>query len=130
MVRWIGLDLGGKWTGIAMTDELGIVEPWRTIKTEHLFNDLRNLIEEYTIEGVVLGFPLTTRGKIGQRARLVQKIKERIQAELNIRVELYDERFTTKEAYRIAADMGKARDKRLLDRISATLILRGFLAEN
>ncbi|MCK4528554.1 Holliday junction resolvase RuvX [candidate division WOR-3 bacterium] len=130
MVRWIGLDLGGKWTGIAMTDELGIVEPWRTIKTEHLFNDLRNLIEEYTIEGVVLGLPLTTRGKIGQRARLVQKIKERIQAELNLRVELYDERFTTKEAYRIAADMGKARDKRLLDRISATLILRGFLAEN
>jgi len=130
MKRWIGLDIGRKWSGIAMTDGLGIVEPKKTIQTKNLIEELRKLKDEYEIQGLVLGFPLTTKGKIGQRAKMVQKIKEKIQSEVVLPVHLQDERFTTKEAMKIASKMKKVKDKRLIDRISATLILRGFLAEN
>ena len=79
---------------------------------------------------MVLGFPLTTKGKIGQRAKFVQEIKEKIQKELNVPVALQDERFTTKEATKIAFELGKTKDKRLIDKISASLILKDFLDEN
>ena len=130
MARWIGLDIGGKWTGIAMTDELDIVEPRDTIQTKDLVKELKRYKQEYEIEGVVIGFPLTTKGKIGERAKMVEKVREDILNELNLPVHLYDERFTTKDALEIAKELGKTKDKRLIDRISATLILRGFLEDN
>ncbi len=129
-MRWIGLDIGSKWTGIAMTDELNIIEPRDTIKTEDLIKELKRYKQEYEIEGLVVGFPLTTKGKVGERAKMVERIKEEIQIELNLPVHLHDERFTTKEAMEIALEIGKAKDKRLLDRISATLILKRFFEEN
>jgi putative Holliday junction resolvase len=129
-MRWIGLDIGGKRTGIAMTDELGIAEPRKTIQTRNLMNELKRLKEDYEIEGIVMGLPLTTKGRVGERAKMVEKIKEKIEDELRLPVKLYDERFTTKEAIEIARGMGRTRDKNLLDRISATLILKGYLEEN
>lgn len=113
-----------------MTDELGIAEPRKTIQTRNLMNELKRLKEDYEIEGIVMGLPLTTKGRVGERAKMVEKIKEKIEDELRLPVELYDERFTTKEAIEIARGMGRTRDKNLLDRISATLILKGYLEEN
>ncbi len=130
MARWIGLDIGGKWTGIAMTDELDIVEPRCTVQTKDLIKELKRYKQEYEIEHVVIGFPLTTKGKIGERAKMVEKVGEEILKKLNLPVSLYDERFTTKDAMEIAKELGKTKDKRLIDRISATLILRGFLEDN
>lgn len=130
MARWIGLDIGGKWTGIAMTDELDIVEPRGTVQTKDLIKELKRYKQEYEIERVVIGFPLTTKGKIGERAKMVEKVGEEILKKLNLPVSLYDERFTTKDAMEIAKELGKTKDKRLIDRISATLILRRFLEDN
>lgn len=130
MGRWIGLDIGSKWTGIAMTDELDIVEPRETIKTINLIEKLKKYKENYDIEGIVVGLPLTTKGKLGERAKMVEKISNEIESELNLSVELYDERFTTKEAIEIATQIGKSKDKRLLDRISATLILKAYIEDN
>lgn len=130
MKYWIGLDVGIKWTGIAISDSLGIVKPKKTVKTEHLIKELQDLNKEYDFEGMVLGFPLTTKGKIGQRAKFVQKIKEKIEKELNIPIKLQDERFTTKEATEIASQLGKTKDKKLIDKISASIILKDFLDEN
>jgi putative Holliday junction resolvase len=130
MARWIGLDVGSKWTGIAMTDELNIVEPRETIKTINLIEKLKKYKENYDIEGIVVGLPLTTKGKLGERAKMVEKISNEIESELNLSVKLYDERFTTKEAIEIATQIGKTKDKRLLDRISATLILKSYIEDN
>ena len=130
MARWIGIDIGSKWTGIAMTDELDIVEPKETIKTINLIEKLKEYKENYDIEGIVVGLPLTTKGKLGERAKMVEKISNEIESELNLSVKLYDERFTTKEATEIATQIGKNKDKRLLDRISATLILKSYIEDN
>jgi putative Holliday junction resolvase len=130
MKYWIGLDIGIKWTGIAISNNLNIVKPVKTVKTEHLLRELKELNQEYDFKGMVLGFPLTTKGKIGQRAQFVQKIKEEIEKELNIPIKLQDERFTTKEATEIASELGKKRDKKLIDKISASLILKEYFDEN
>ena len=130
MNYWIGLDIGTKWTGIAISNTLGIVKPEKAVKTEHLLKEIKTLNKEYNFKGLVLGFPLTTTGKIGQRAKFVQKIKEEIEKGFNIPIKLYDERFTTKEATKIASDLGKKKDKRFIDKISASLILKGYLDEN
>ena len=130
MKYWIGLDIGIKWTGIAISNSLDIVKPEKTVKTENLLKEIKDLDKEYEFKGIVLGFPLTTKGKIGQRAKFVQKIKTKIENELNLPVQLQDERFTTKEATKIASDLGKKKDKKLIDKISASLILKGYLDEN
>lgn len=130
MNYWIGLDIGVKWTGIAISNNLNIVKPKKTVKTEYLLKEIKELNKEYDFKGLVLGFPLTTKGKIGQRAKFVQKIKKEIEIEFDIPVKLHDERFTTKEATKIAAELGKKRDKKLIDKIAASLILRGYLDEN
>ena len=130
MKYWIGLDIGIKWTGIAISNSLDIVKPEKTVKTEDLLKEIKDLDKEYEFKGIVLGFPLTTKGKIGQRAKFVQKIKTKIENELNLPVQLQDERFTTKEATKIASDLGKKKDKKLIDKISASLILKGYLDEN
>ncbi len=129
MNYWIGLDIGLKWTGIAISNNLDIVKPRKTVKTEHLLRELRDLNKEYNFEGIVLGFPLTTKGKIGQRAKFVQRIKKEIEKEINIPIKLQDERFTTREATEIAAQLGKKRDRKLIDKIAASLILKGYLDE-
>ncbi len=130
MKYWIGLDLGIKWTGIAISNSFDIVKPTKTVKTEHLIKELKSLNKEYNFKGMVLGFPLTTKGKIGQRAKFVQKIKKEIEKELDLPIKLQDERFTTKEATKIASELGKKKDKKLIDKISASLILKGYLDEN
>ena len=130
MKYWIGLDIGTKWTGIAISNSLDIVKPEKTVKTENLLEEIKNLDKEYKFKGMVLGFPLTTKGKIGQRAKFVQKMKAEIEKELNLPVKLQDERFTTKDATKIVSDLGKKKDKKLIDRISASLILKGYLDEN
>jgi putative Holliday junction resolvase len=130
MKYWVGLDVGIKWTGIAISDSLGIISPKKTVKTEHLTEELKELNKEYGFEGMVLGFPLTTKGKIGQRAKYVQGVKEKLEKELNIPIKLQDERFTTKEATEIASQLGKTKDKKLIDKISASIILKDFLDEN
>jgi len=130
MKYWIGLDIGTKWTGIAISNSFDIVRPEKTVKTEHLLKEIKDLDKEYNFKGMVLGFPLTTTGKIGQRAKFVQKIKVEIEKELNIPIKLQDERFTTKEATKIASELGKKKDKKLIDKISASLILKGYLDEN
>lgn len=130
MNYWIGLDIGIKWTGIAISNDLNIVKPEKTVKTQNLIKEIKDLHKEYDFKGLVLGFPLTTKGKIGQRAKFVQKIKEEIEKELNIPIKLQDERFTTKDATKIAAELGKKKDKKLIDKISASLILKGYIDEN
>ncbi len=130
MNYWIGLDIGTKWTGIAISNNPGIVKPEKTVKTEHLLKEIKDLHKEYDFKGMVLGFPLTTKGKIGQRAKFVQKMKEEIEKELNIPIKLQDERFTTKDATKIAAELGKKKDKKLIDKISASLILKDYIDEN
>ncbi len=130
MKYWIGLDIGIKWTGIAISNSLDVVKPEKTVRTENLLKEIKNLDREYDFKGIVLGFPLTTKGKVGQRAKFVQKIKEEIEKELDIPIKLYDERFTTKEAIEIVTELGKKKDRKLIDKISASLILKGYLEEN
>lgn len=113
-----------------MTDGLGIVEPVVTVETESLLEELKKLTRKHEIKGIVLGFPLTLKGKKGQRAKFVLKYKKKIKDALGLKVELFDERYTTREAKRLARELGKSKDREFLDRLSAVIILRGFLEEN
>ena len=132
-MRAMGLDVGDKTVGVAVTDELGItVQPVTTLRRGRLDADLDALLaigSERNVEVIVVGLPLNMNGTSGPRADKTRKFAEALQARASCPVELWDERLTTMEADRIlkAGDVKKQRRKDLIDQLAAQLILRSWL---
>lgn len=132
MGRWIGVDYGEKRVGIAMTDELGkIPMPYKTVDRGDAIRVLQELVGEYEIEGIVVGYPVSMKGERGKRAKKVEEFAEQLRS-LGVRVELWDERLTTVEAERIMRELGRkpSREKEKVDMVAASLILESFLRKN
>lgn len=131
--RLMGLDLGEKTIGIAVSDELGwTAQPHRSLRRKTLAQDLeviRACVEEKGVSGVVVGLPRNMDGTLGPKARWSQRMADRLEAFLGIPVVCWDERLTTVAAERvlIEADLSRARRKRHVDKIAAALILQCFL---
>src|SRR3989338_2546542 len=104
-MRWIGLDLGEKRVGVAVSDSTGkIAFPLVTLARKTLFPDLQKIIAQYSdIHGFVVGFPKTLRGEVGHQAEKVQKSVEEIKAVFAKEIVLWDERLST----RAVAAVGK-----------------------
>ncbi|MDX2091488.1 MAG: Holliday junction resolvase RuvX [Kofleriaceae bacterium] len=134
-MRALGLDIGMKTIGIAMTDEAGIAaHPVRVLTRAGNSPDARDvasLCGEHAITDVVVGMPLELTGRVGMRARrvlaFVEELKKHIPASISIHEQ--DERFSTAEAERVllAADVSRAKRKTLIDQQAATVILQGWL---
>lgn len=134
-MRALGLDVGMRTIGVAVSDELGIAaHPEKVIARRGTALDVAAVIELLHAReavAVVVGMPFELSGKIGPRARRVQVFIDALKAALPAGVELHeqDERFTTALAERvlIEADVSRARRKDVIDKQAAAVILQGWL---
>jgi len=129
-MRYLGIDFGLKRIGLAISDENNrIAFGLATLENKGL-KDLRSnierLIEKYRIGKIVVGFPNNMNGTPGYLSKELFKVIEELSSIPGIEVVTWDERLTSVEGERIAREMGK-KDKKLIDRIAATLILQNYL---
>ena len=129
----LGLDFGDKTIGIAVSDKsLTIATPIKTIRRKSISKDLIelfDLIEVYNVGGLIIGLPLSLNGKENIRTEQVRKFVKAIELQKNIKIMLYDERFSSdvifKELRKNHNSISKIKKK--LDQQAAAYILQGFL---
>tara|TARA_B100001079_G_scaffold246936_1_gene235867 strand:- start:1781 stop:2239 length:459 start_codon:yes stop_codon:yes gene_type:complete len=129
----LGLDFGDKTIGIAVSDKsLTIASPIKTIRRKSISKDLIelfDLIEVYNVGGLIVGLPLSLNGKENIRTEKVRKFVKAIELQKNIKIMLYDERFSSdvifKELRKNHNSISKIKKK--LDQQAAAYILQGFL---
>ena len=129
----LGLDFGEKTIGIAVSDKsLTIATPIKTIRRKSISKDLIelfDLIEVYNVGGLIVGLPLSLNGKENIRTEQVRKFVKAIELQKNIKIMLYDERFSSdvifKELRKNHYSISKIKKK--LDQQAAAYILQGFL---
>ena len=131
MDKAIGIDFGLKRTGIAITDDSGIIaSPLIAIASEKLMAFLIDLIPNQKIKVIVLGFPTSLDGTDTHITENVRLLKEALEKQFNLPVELQDERMSSSRAMQAIHQGGKAKQKKnkgLVDTISATLILQDYM---
>lgn len=134
-MRILGLDFGTKTLGVAVSDELGwTAQGIETIRIdeengEYGFDRLRQLIEKYAVEEIVIGFPKNMNGTIGPRGEATQRFAEQVKQMFSLPVVLWDERLSTMAAERmlIAADVSRKKRKKVIDKMAAVMILQSYL---
>ncbi len=133
MARILGIDYGTKRVGVATTDPLQIIcSALTTVPTREIFDFLEKYIAEEEVEGIVVGEPLHKDGKPAQIAPLVVGFVRKLE-ELypNLEIATQDERFTSIDAKQIillsGAKKKKRRNKSLVDKVSAALILQNYM---
>lgn len=135
-MRILGLDYGSKTVGVAISDELGITaQPIMTIerksenKLRKTLAKIEEIIDEYKVSFVVLGYPKNMNNTIGPRAEATEVFKEHIERRTGLEVVLQDERLTTVESERILMESGVRREdrKEYVDKMAAAIILQSFL---
>lgn len=130
-MRIMGLDFGSKTIGVAMSDELfWTAQGVKTIKrSKKEMDELLELIQEYEVREIVLGYPKNMNGTLGPRCALTEEFAEILRSESGIDVKLWDERLSTVAAQRtlIEADVSRAKRKHVIDKMAAVFILQGYL---
>ena len=133
MARILAIDYGTKRVGVAVTDPLGMIAGvLATVDTPRIFDFLNEYLTVNDCNRLVIGYPLTLRNEPAEVTREIDRFIERF-ASLYPYIEVikYDERFTSKLAFDtiLASGIGrrKRRDKAVIDRISATIILQNYL---
>lgn len=132
-MRYLGLDLGTKTLGVSLSDKLGIVASFYKNITYQDINNLLKEVEEIVtkeqVEKIVLGFPKNMNNSIGERATSTIEFKENLEKLTNKEVILEDERLTTKlaESVLIKADLSRKKRKKVIDGLSAVVILQSYL---
>ncbi len=135
-MRVMGLDIGTKRIGVAMSDERAVTStPLKVLKKtaeRELFGELRKLVEEYSVGTVVVGMPLNMDGSMGPKAKAVELFIERLGTALQIPVKAWDERLSTVAVTKvlIEADVSRTKRKQVVDKLAATYILQGYLTGN
>ena len=135
-MRVMGLDYGSKTVGVAVSDPLGITAQGIETITRKEENKLRKtlarieeLVKEYEVEKIVLGFPKNMNNTIGDRAEKSLELKAMLERRIGIPVIMWDERLTTVEAERTLIESKVRREdrKKYVDKIAAVFILQGYL---
>ena len=133
-MRYLGLDLGSRTLGVAVSDKTGLIAS--TVKTirhneeyDRLLDEVKNLVSELEIEAIVLGFPKNMNNTIGPKGELSLEFKEKLEKILTIPVYLQDERLTTKSAtdMLISGNVSRKDRKKVVDSVAATIILQSYL---
>lgn len=134
-MRTMGLDVGSKTVGIALSDELGwTAQGLKTLKINEEenvfgFDELGEIIKEYEVGKVVVGLPKNMNGTIGPRGEASQFYARELEERFGVPVILWDERLTTVAAERVLleADMSRKKRKKVIDKMAAMMILQGYL---
>ena len=129
----MSIDYGTKRVGVAVTDPLQIIaNGLDTVATVDIFVFLKKYFEEEEVEEMVIGYPRHLDGNPGQIAPQVEKFAKKVKEQFpHLNVAFQDERFTSVDAKRIILESGakkkKRRDKSLVDKVSAILILQEYM---
>ena len=135
-MRLMGLDYGSKTVGVAVSDPLGLTAQgvetvWRKQenKLRQTMARIEELISEYQVERIVLGYPKNMNNTIGERAQKSLEFKEMLERRIGLEVIMWDERLTTVEANRTLMEASVRREnrKQYLDQLAAVFILQGYL---
>ncbi len=134
-MRILGLDLGSRTLGIAMSDTAGKIaimkETFRFAEDDYdaALDKTIEYIDEFKIKDVVLGLPKHMNGDIGERAEISLQFKEILEEEREVTVHLIDERLTTSMNLKISAALGNsaAKRKKTIDSMAAVSILQDYL---
>jgi len=132
-LRILGLDIGDVLIGVAVSDPSRIIaqglDSIRRVSLKKDVETIKNLINEYETDKVVAGLPKTLGGEIGIQAQKVLAFIESLQKAVDVPIVTWDERFTTVSANKvlIEADVSRKKRKQVADKLSAILILQGYL---
>ena len=131
--RLLGLDLGSKRIGVSICDEKQLIAtPYKTINRnslKDLTDELRLIINENNIKGIIVGNPLNMDGSSGRSAQSVKDTSENIEKNLDIPICLWDERLSTVGAFNLSSqlDINVSKREKKIDENAAAFILQGAL---
>ena len=131
--RLIGLDLGSKRIGVSICDEKQLIAtPLKTINRdslEDLINELKIIIDENDIKGIIIGNPLNMDGSSGSSAQSVKDTSQNLEKNINIPICLWDERLSTVGAFNLSSqlDINVSKREKKIDENAAAFILQGAI---
>lgn len=132
-MRVLGLDIGDRTVGVAISDPLGYTaQGITTIRRKNIETDINKLLDicnEYNVDTIVAGLPKNMNGTIGPQSEKVLGFCDLIKEKISAPIIMWDERLTTVAAERIMleGDLSRAKRKKIVDKIAATYILQGYL---
>ena len=131
--RLIGLDLGSKRIGVSICDEKQLIAtPFKTINrtsAKEFIQELKIIINENNIKGVIIGHPLNMDGSLGKSAQSVKDTSDNIEKNINIPICLWDERLSTVGAFNLSSllDVNVTKREKKIDENAAAFILQGAI---
>ncbi|MDM5234577.1 MULTISPECIES: Holliday junction resolvase RuvX [Lysinibacillus] len=134
-MRIMGLDVGSKTVGVAISDALGwTAQGIETVKIDEANGEfgverIAELVKEYAITEFVVGYPKNMNNTVGPRGEASENYKKLLEETFSLPVKLWDERLTTMAAERmlIDADVSRKKRKQVIDKMAAVMILQGYL---
>lgn len=134
-MRYLGLDLGSKTLGVAISDTNKVIATvLTTLRFDNedynsLLEPLSKIIKDNDIEKIILGYPLNMNGTVGERAEITLTFKEKLENKFNIEVIMEDERLTSviSNQILISADLSRKKRKKKVDGLAAQIILQSYL---
>lgn len=136
MARILGLDIGERRIGVAISDETQTISrnlETITVGTIHdTINRIKDIVIQHKVKEVIVGLPLKMDGSIGPAAKKTINFADKLKKNLSAAVSTFDERLTTKqgETVLLQADMSRKRRKSKIDRIAAQIMLQTYLTLN
>ena len=133
MTRLLGLDVGTKRTGVALSDPLGLLAtPLLTLSHKNQKKDIENILElarTYEVSTIVVGLPISLDGKLWNQGQIILGFAEMLQKACSIQIDTWDERFTSAEAEKLLREAGSepSKIKSKIDSAAAALILQSYL---
>ena len=131
--RLIGLDLGSKRIGVSICDEKQLIAtPFKTINrstSKELIDELKSIIEENNIKGIIIGNPINMDGSKGRSAQSVEDTSNNIEKNIDIPICLWDERLSTVGAFNLSSqlDINVSKREKKIDENAAAFILQGAI---
>lgn len=132
-MRILGLDIGDRTIGVAVSDPLGLtaqgITTIRRKSTEKDLEEIKKICEEYSVESIVAGLPKNMNGTLGPQSEKVISFCDLIKEDISLPINMWDERLTTVAAHRamLEADLSRAKRKKIVDKMAAIYILQGYL---
>ena len=132
-IRLIGLDLGSKKIGVSICDEnQSVATPFKTINKTNINNlvkELKEIIDENKIKGIIIGNPINMDGSLGRSAQSVNDVASNISKSIDLPVILWDERLSTVGAFKLSGqlDINVSKRVKTIDQNAAAFILQGAI---
>jgi putative Holliday junction resolvase len=136
LMRIMGLDVGSRTIGMAISDELGLTaQGFKTLRRKSLeddFQEIAAIINQFEISKIVVGLPKNMNGTLGSQAETVLKWVEILKDRIEVPVVTWDERLSTVGASKVLleADLSRRKRKKVIDKLAAVLILQGYLDQS